>query len=524
VLILSGSIFILCAVLRIAAIDRQGLWADEFFSLAIATGHSLEHAANQADVLQGDYVQPSGSVPSSQFAQYLKHDPSPAGPMRVIRAVRLSDTNPPLYYLILWGWTRALGTGDWALRLLSTVLALGCFPLLWTLAKRFDGHAVIPACLLFTIAPLSIYYSTEGRMYSLVWFFVLGLSLLSVELHERGPELRRIVLWMLSAIGGLYTHYFFVFPFVACSLWLLICPGRLPRKYLIATSLVTVTLILPWYVHLPQSMGSWRITKDWLMWRPDDYTRTAAPFKLAWSLLSNSDSSGLWDGGRRANRLAFAVFVVVVLSLIWKLRWRAFAGKPLLLWLSIAAVIAGPMAMDLLRHTYVSAVPRYAIAGMPAAILLVALGLARLSWKTRLVMIVLVAAIWQTGIRAIYRLPSRDAQPIRELALHVANEHPDLLILHGIPSGITGFARYLPTDIPTLSWVGQLGERRVPRDLESAIAGRHMVVLVDVHSVGAKTDDIDWLRLHAREIGGPPEPGVRVFQFVPREGTTFASP
>ena len=234
-------------VLRIGLIDRQGLWADEFFSLAIATGHSLEHAAAGADVSQGDYVEPSGPVPSSQLARYLEHDASPAGPLRVIRAVRLSDLNPPLYYLTLWGWTRAFGTSDWTLRLLSAVLALGCFPLLWMLATRLDGRAAIPACLLFTIAPSSIYYSTEGRMYSLLWFFVLGLSLLSVELYRRGPGRWRIALWILSGVGGLYTHYFFLFPFSACCAWLLIRPGRLPRRHLIGAGMVTVTLILPWY-------------------------------------------------------------------------------------------------------------------------------------------------------------------------------------------------------------------------------------------------------------------------------------
>jgi uncharacterized membrane protein len=521
---LGVSTFILCAVVRLAVIDRQSLWTDEFFSLAMATGHSLEHPADQADTLQGDYIESSGPIPSSQLARYLMHDPTPAGPARVIRAVRLSDTNPPFYYLMVWGWTRALGTADWVLRLLSTLFALGCFPLLWKLAKRFDSDAAVPACLLFTIAPLSIYYSTEGRMYSLVWFFILGLTLVSVELNERRGDWKRMVLWVLLAAGGLHTHYFFTFPFAACVLWLLICPGQFPRRSLLAMSFVTAILIAPWYVQVPHSMESWRITKDWLMWRPEDFQWTTAPFRLAWSWLSNSDHSGLWDGGRLANRLGFALFAALVISLLWKLRWRAFAGKHLLLWLWIASVVAGPIVLDLLRQTYSSAVPRYAIAGMPAALLLVALGLAQLSWRTRIVMVLLVAAIWQTGIRAIYRLPSRAHQPIRELAVQVAKDNPDLLILHGIPSAITGFARYLPRDIPTLSSVGQLGVRRIPGDLASAIENRHLVELVDVSAVGAKTDDIEWLRLNARVIGEPPKWGIRIFRFVPREGTMFPAP
>src|SRR4029079_4725904 len=104
----------------------------------------------------------------------------------------------------------------------------------------------------------------------------------------------------------------------------------------------------------------------------------------------------------------------------------AFTGNYLLLWLWIASVIVGPIALDLLRQTYSSAVPRYAIAGMPAALLLVALGLVQLSWRTRIVMMLLVAASWQTGIRAIYCLPSRAHQPIRELAVQVARDNPDL--------------------------------------------------------------------------------------------------
>ena len=520
---LSGiSVFILCAVLRLAMLDRQSLWTDEFFSLAMATGHSLEHAADQADPLQGDYIESSGPVPSSQLARYLTHDPTPAGPARVIRAVRVSDTNPPFYYLTVWAWTRIFGTADRVLRLLSVMFALACFPLLWKLASRFDTEAIIPACLLFTIAPASIYYSTEGRMYSLVWCFDLGLMLASVELHERGPNWKRMVLWVVAAVGGLYTHHFFTFPFGACVLWLLIYPGRLGRPILTTLSGVTAIAISPWYVQVPQMMKSWRITKDWLTWRPDDFYWTTAPIKFAWSLLNNSDSSGLWFGGWVANRLAFTAFAALMISLLWNLRWRAFAGKYLLLWLSIASVLAGPIALDLLRHTYASGIPRYALAGMPPALLLVALAMAQLSWRTRVVAILLVAAIWQTGIRAVFSLPSRAHQPIRELAIQVAKDNPDLLILHGIPSSITGFARYLPRDIPTLSSVGQLGVRRIPGDLASAIDGRRLVALVDVSAVGAKTDDIEWLRVNAREIGKAPNRGIRIFRFVPRAGPTFA--
>src|SRR6516225_9176213 len=100
-------LFAACALLRLGLIDRHGLWADELFSLAMATGHSLEHPASAADPTLGDFIEAPGPLQPSAYSRYLEHDTPPAGPSRVLRAVRLSDTNPPLYYLLLFGWTRA---------------------------------------------------------------------------------------------------------------------------------------------------------------------------------------------------------------------------------------------------------------------------------------------------------------------------------------------------------------------------------------------------------------------------------
>jgi len=117
-------IFGLTAVLQVLVAGRSGLWADEVFSLALATGHSLEHAAAVADPRRGDFVEPNYPVPAEEFSRYLKHDDPPANPARVVRAVLLSDTNPPLYYLLLYGWTLVVGTSDIALRLFLVMYAL----------------------------------------------------------------------------------------------------------------------------------------------------------------------------------------------------------------------------------------------------------------------------------------------------------------------------------------------------------------------------------------------------------------
>ncbi len=148
-------IFGVCALIRIALVDRHGLWADEFFSLAMATGHSLEHPADRAEPAFEDFVEAPRALPPAAYSRYLEHGVPPGSPRRVVRAVLLSDTNPPLYYLLLYGWTRALGTGDAVLRLFSVLCSLACFPVLWSLARRFGGGgAAVSTCILFAVSPL----------------------------------------------------------------------------------------------------------------------------------------------------------------------------------------------------------------------------------------------------------------------------------------------------------------------------------------------------------------------------------
>ena len=142
----------LAAVLRLVVAGQSGLWGDEVFSIAIATGHSLEHPAAAARPERGDFVEPDYAVPPEEFRKYLKHDSSLESPARVVRATLLSDTSPPLYYLLLYAWTLLAGTSDIALRSLSIFFSLLCLPLLVLIARQVAGSgtsfasAVLFAC------------------------------------------------------------------------------------------------------------------------------------------------------------------------------------------------------------------------------------------------------------------------------------------------------------------------------------------------------------------------------------------
>src|SRR6202795_3600768 len=70
-------VFGLTALVRIDIAGRSGLWPDEVFSLAMATGHSLEHPAAAADPTLGDFVEPDHPMHAEEFQRYLKHDNPP---------------------------------------------------------------------------------------------------------------------------------------------------------------------------------------------------------------------------------------------------------------------------------------------------------------------------------------------------------------------------------------------------------------------------------------------------------------
>ncbi len=358
-------VFTLAALVDVVIASRSELWPDEVFSLATATGHSLEQPAAFASPTLGDFVEPDHPVPAKEFRHYVKHDDPPASPARVIRAVLLSDTNPPLYYLLLYGWTFIFGTSDIVLRVFSVVCSLACLPLLAGVARRTGGRgAVFPACVLFAFSPLAIYYSTEGRMYSLLWLCVLATTWASLILHQRGRGIAIYMLWIAGSVAGFLTHYFFVFPWLAILLYLLIRPGRLARRRLAACVILTSLLILPWYLKLPESLATWRISQGWLRLQPPGFDRWGAslglitqPFSwqhvhqpsligyrlLLWRLVKHQwliqHVHQPWIGYRVSYICALILFGFVGVAMVWRLRFHICGRGKLLLWLILFTAI-----------------------------------------------------------------------------------------------------------------------------------------------------------------------------------------
>jgi hypothetical protein len=495
-------LFTVAAFLRLAAAVRPGLWSDEVFSLAIATGHSIEHAAADANPVLGDFIESPQPESPTEFHRYLRHDQPPSGLTRVIRAVLLSDTNPPLYYLLLNGWTRALGTSDAALRLFSVLLALASFPLLWVLGREMGGRRTAwSAAALFTLAPVSIDYSIEGRMYSLIWFFGLALALLTYKLARAGSRPNLLVLWTISGAAGLLIHYFFAFVWLACFISVWLQPGKVKRAHLTLATALTGLIILPWYVHVPESLGRWRVTGDWLSGSPPWFMALAAPFALPWRLLF---SPGLWSSLRWVDGIALGLCLLLIFALWRNGLWRClFRRRSILLWLWLLASCLGPSVFDLLRNTSAALVPRYAIPGMPAAMLLAGLAMSRLHLRANLAFLALFLLAYVPGIWDLFSHSPRLWEPYAAVGatLAAATGPSDLILVHSVPAGVLATSRYLDTSADMASWVVQLGTRQVPGSLKVLLDSRRKVALVKIDDIDKPSPAEAWLREHASLIG-----------------------
>jgi mannosyltransferase len=140
----------------------------------------------------------------------------------MLRAVRHSESNPPLYYALAWGWAKAFGTSEFGLRSLSALFGLATVPIAYGIgAELSNRRAGLIAAALVAVNPMLIWYSQEARSYAvLVFFCAVSLLFFARALSSRsGSDLS---LWALASALALCSHYFAVFPVAIEALWLLV--------------------------------------------------------------------------------------------------------------------------------------------------------------------------------------------------------------------------------------------------------------------------------------------------------------
>lgn len=225
----------LAALLRFFKLDFQSLWLDELYTSAFTNPH-----------LSLSYI----------FSTWL-----------------FADTHPPLYYLLLREWQILAGESVIALRLPSALMGFLTILASWSLfPKKHEFLTKIIFTGLMSCSYAAFYFSQEARMYSLLLFLAVCLTLMSISiinsLNDEEPlDRKKILLFFLCSAIACFTHYFGVLLFAILSLCLLAYSLKSGSKYklgyfrnILTFSFVIGTAVLVWlyvyYIHgIPQASG-----------------------------------------------------------------------------------------------------------------------------------------------------------------------------------------------------------------------------------------------------------------------------
>lgn len=147
------------------------------------------------------------------------------------------DVHPPLYYLVLWGWTRCCGFSPVALRAPSVLFGVATIGLGYLVARdavartgaqaspAARGRAAGVACAaLIATSAAHVRWSWEARMYTQATMLLLLSLWCALRALDARPRSARYW-WCGFACSGaalLYTHNYGLFSFVGICVWLIL--------------------------------------------------------------------------------------------------------------------------------------------------------------------------------------------------------------------------------------------------------------------------------------------------------------
>lgn len=154
------------------------------------------------------------------------------------------EISPPLYFVLAW-LSGQLGSGAELVRLPALIAGVGAIPLTYAVGARTVGRgAGLIAATVMALSPFMIFYSTDGRAYTLAIALLLGSTLAMLAAVEGGGR-RWWVLYAALSCLAMYSHYTSAFVLVAQLLWLAWAYPRALRAALVA-NLGAALLFFPW--------------------------------------------------------------------------------------------------------------------------------------------------------------------------------------------------------------------------------------------------------------------------------------
>ncbi len=336
--ILLAALLLILFGISLYGLQRDSLWLDESWSAWI-----VYDAPEELDSL-------------SETGRYLRDSV-----FSTVQHVR-DDMHPPLYFLLLEGWTLLLGESEFALRLISALAGLLALAATYAIGRQWMGwKAGIFALLMLGTAGFFLVYTREARMYALLLAFYT-MATWVYGLWWRKATLWRGLLYAALLTLALYTHYLAALLILIHGLHHLLTR---PGWQFILPYLFTLVLFAPWLpifleqvqAHSGASMGAYL---------PGD-RNTVAGFWLIFS-----------SGYGYVFLLPFVLVIARAIYTNYRMRRGDSTNRPyiflLLLWLLIPLVVL--LLLNAPNRTLLQL--RYLLLSLPAWALLIGFALAKI--------------------------------------------------------------------------------------------------------------------------------------------------
>jgi uncharacterized membrane protein len=405
-------------------------------------------------------------------------------------SVPLYETHPPFYYTLLKGWIALFGNGEAAMRSLSvlasvaTVFALPACARWARLGARAERVALL-AALFLAMNAASIQYAQQARPYALqalagsLAVFFSGMLVLSFARPGAGARRWRWIIGLAISAGlTMWLHNTGVF--AALGLWtgmtvalLAATPG--PRRpQILAVAAAGIGALLVWSPFVPMLVkqnAAMAHLSYWIRFTPRNIT-------AAWTVIS---------GGQV---LHYPVALLVLLGFAWL--WKHARAH---FWLAACVLVLPILALAgysyFVKPVFLS---RLFLWLGPLCMVLLALGIARLSPRWRLPAVAVVLALSAYAVLGFYRSHTENW---RDMLAQVARDSRPGDVVLAFPNEVqmpvtyymkTGPAvAYLPGPFPALhlprTYTGNSGAPNIaPEDvarIRALTAGHRRVWLIE---------------------------------------------
>lgn len=344
------------------------------------------------------------------------------------------ESSPPLYYTVLWAWTRLVGDGEFAARLLSVALTAVALPFVHRTARTLGGpRAGAAASFAWLLPTLALEYAVEIRPYALqlCWIAIAlaAFARLAVDRHRlaaAGPARVALAIMpiVLAGAASFYTHstsFAFLSGLAAAGLHVAIAT-RAGRGALVAWALACGALALLCVPQLVAMTGVLATNASGLDWIPSPLEPRHLAF-VAWQVVLGQ----LRWGSVVALPLAAIVYGAFALA-----AWRQRARVELV---AVGVVVPAVGAAALLAASAVQPVLLHRTALwvlMPMAIVL-GCAAARADWRattTRTLALALLATVVASTGAYLRVRPEQRPWPdvIAEVGRHAASSDRVIIV------------------------------------------------------------------------------------------------